>query len=509
MNRLRRILLSTVVASTTLAATAMIAPPAQAANVTISGYVYRDLNNNGVQDVAEPGVAGIRAHSGSGAPTTTTAADGSYTLLIATGSKIRIETGWFRSQCNDMTCPAGPGADNDFEVANQFVQYVVPALDTSNVNVGLVPDWPGAALSIPLVGGVVPANSVDVAARLSTVTTSCSDGDYAICELNDTITLTGQIHNQGTSSLSGIIAQVYIPGGDCLTSLTFDSNSTAPGITAVTNTPSTFTCGTRVVELAFAGTLVPGGVIRVNISGLVSTGPGTPGCFVGAPVAPCSLGEPQGRAWTLRVKQIAQSGDPDSTVSACTNPQDCPTGMHDKRREPDEVDPAGHNVDASLGGTTDFDLKMIYKGHKAPATIHPGDTVSVRAWVQNIGSLLNQANANSTVTMHFPEGTIIVAVQPDHNLLRCVTDLTPPTSEKVTCTYRAPLSPEVAALAITVSIQIPATWTVGVNYRTIACANPVAGQTGELIAPGATCDLTVSPGSTATNNDDFKDFVIS
>ncbi|HEY2792184.1 MAG TPA: hypothetical protein VGJ28_07515, partial [Micromonosporaceae bacterium] len=268
-------------------------------------------------------------------------------------------------------------------------------------------------------------------------------------------------------------------------------------------------CVTGVVALTYTGTLVPGGAIRVTMNGKVVSGPGTPGCVVGAPVAPCTTAEPQGRAWILRVNHITQTGEADTIFNQCTNPQDCPTGIHDKRREPDDTDPAGHNVVSSAGGTTGFDLAMEYHGYKQPATIHPGDTVGVRAWIQNVGLGLNQANSGSTMTLYFPKGTTIVSIPVKDSLFACVTDTTSPSWEKVTCTYKGPLSPEVSAIGLTIMITIPSTWTVGTNYRTVACANPVAGQTGEVNPAGATCDLTTSPGSTSTNNDDFKDFPIS
>ena len=49
--------------------------------------------------------------------------------------------------------------------------------NVSGFNVGLLPDWPGNTSGAPaLQAGQVPANAVDVAARLSWATSTCSDG---------------------------------------------------------------------------------------------------------------------------------------------------------------------------------------------------------------------------------------------------------------------------------------------------------------------------------------------
>src|ERR1051325_1509782 len=100
--------------------TAPIAAPAsQAATVTVSGFVFRDLDNDGVRDPGEPGVPGVRVHrsSGNNLPNAVTGADGSYPLTgVTAGSSgfLVVKTGWLRSQCAKLTCAAGPGPDNDY-----------------------------------------------------------------------------------------------------------------------------------------------------------------------------------------------------------------------------------------------------------------------------------------------------------------------------------------------------------------------------------------------------------
>ena len=51
---------------------------AAASTVTVSGVVFRDLNNNGVRDAGEPGVPGIRVHRNSGAGTPTVTGSGGH-----------------------------------------------------------------------------------------------------------------------------------------------------------------------------------------------------------------------------------------------------------------------------------------------------------------------------------------------------------------------------------------------------------------------------------------------
>ena len=64
----------------------------------------------------------------------------------------------------------------------------------------------------------MPANSVDVAARLSWISSTCSDGRYAVCRPGDTYTVSAQLQNQGTTALTGVKAVLALPQGDQLVS---------------------------------------------------------------------------------------------------------------------------------------------------------------------------------------------------------------------------------------------------------------------------------------------------
>ena len=334
-----------------------------AASITVSGVVYRDLDNDGVRDVGEPGVPGIRVHrsTGDGTPTTTTGADGTYVLpglTPATSGFINVETGWFRSQCAKLTCAGGPGPDNDFTTANAFIKYPLANLTstTSNLNVGLLPDWPGSAAAATVVGGSVPANEVDVAARLSWISSTCPGGGLLICRPGDTYVVRNQIHNQGTTPLTGVTFVLDLPAGDTLASgnptrdVTLVASASPPSVTGIN--VSAWDPTSQSVSVAIAGTIPPGGNAVIQARGLVVGGPGTPGCVAGAPTSACPKGEPQGAPLTLAVTALDQAGDPDSFGPDCLRGQPitrCATGIHDKQVEPDEVDPVGHNVDASVG----------------------------------------------------------------------------------------------------------------------------------------------------------------
>ena len=194
--------------------------------MAVSGTVFYDRNDNGVMDPGEPGIAGVRVRDKNGDQSVVTSATGAYAFPAApTSGYLQVETGWFRSQCppasapTDNTCPAGPGADNTYLVNNQFVQFTLSARGTTRANVGLVPDWPGRSMTIPAaVDGTVPANPVDVAARLSWASGDCAGDGYEICRAGDTFTLVGQVFNQGTTALTGVTARVYVPPGDCVSS---------------------------------------------------------------------------------------------------------------------------------------------------------------------------------------------------------------------------------------------------------------------------------------------------
>ncbi|WP_223623118.1 SdrD B-like domain-containing protein [Microbacterium sp. EST19A] len=134
----RRILVAILAVAATISTTVVVAQPALAADGSVVGTVYQDFNDSGTRDAAsgefggDTGVAGVRVtatdSTGAVRGTTTTAANGAYTLAVtgAATSDVRVEfsplPAGFRS--------ARIGAEN-----GSTVQFV--ALGASNVNLGV------------------------------------------------------------------------------------------------------------------------------------------------------------------------------------------------------------------------------------------------------------------------------------------------------------------------------------------------------------------------------------
>jgi len=495
-------------------ALALPAPLEAATTITVSGVVYRDLDNDGVRDAGEPGVPGVRIHRSNAqlSPTTTTAQDGSYVVSgLAPGSSgfLVVESGWFRSQCAEMTCKAGPGKDNDYQVDNQFIRHPLSTLkaNTTNLDVGVLPDWPGPSAAAPApVGGTVPANRVDVASRLSWVSGTCPGGKHAICRAGDTYVVSGQILNQGTTALTGIRAVFDLPSGDRLATgdpsrdITLLAPATSPSITGLA--VGAVDSATQSVTVDLRGSLPPGGEAKINLDAKVVGGPGTPGCVVGAPTKDCPTKEPQGAQLTFGVTRVDQAGDPDSFGPDCpsgTPITSCPTGIHDKRVEPDQVDPVGHNVDAKLGTSKTYDLagRLVVLDPAGRSSVSPGSSVVLRAWATNTGPAT--ALPGWKLTLVLPKNTKPKA--PDnHSLRKCKTATNSGGYPTVTCTGKGPLAPGVASIAIDVPLVAPTNANQPVTA--VAIVRPASGQGAETVPAGAVPGQpAVDAATTATNND--------
>jgi hypothetical protein len=498
------------------AATALLHVPAgqAAGTVSVSGFVFRDLDNDGVKDAGEPGVPGIRVHkgAGNGLPSTTTASDGSYALTglpAAASGYLRVEAGWLRSQCAQLSCAPGPGPDNDFETANAFLRFPMAQLSatTTNLDVGLLPDWPGSSSSAPApVGGVVPANEVDVAARLSWSKSTCPGASYLICRVGDTYAVSGQIHNQGTSGLTGVMLALRLPGGDQLRTnnpsadIALDRSATSPSVTGIVT--GAVDPVTHSVPVTLVGQIPPGGMARLQINASVVGGPGTPGCVVGAVTSACPKGEPEGAPLTLAVTHIDQAGDPDSFGPDCLAGQPiarCGTGVHDKQVEPDEVDPVGHNVDATVGAPSSYNLTTRTFVLRPAGTTVPGGTVVWRAVAFDEGPATGWTGW--TLTLVLPVGSNPQV--PAANALRtCAKGTTAAGFPFVRCTGKGPLSPGVASIAVDVTASAPLTAQPGDRVVALGYATPASGQAAESTGLGSP---PVSPGvdveASATDND--------
>lgn len=505
--RAARAVIAVGMAAVLLPAAAALAPSTQAAStVTVSGYVFRDLDNDGTRDPGEPGVPGVRIHrsTGDNLPNAVTDADGSYTLTgvkPGTSGYLVVKAGWFRSQCAALTCPAGPGPDNDYETRNAFLQYPLAKItaNTANLDVGLLPDWPGATAAPPApVGGVVAANAVDVAARLSWVTSSCPGGVYNICSVGDTFTVSAQVHNQGTVPLTGITAVLDLPAGDRFATgtpaadVTLATAISSPGITGIV--VSAIDPATQSVAVTLQGELPAGGAAIINGAGRVVGGPGTPGCVVGNVGASCPKGEPQGAPLTFRITGLDQSGDPDSFGPDCPPSRptaQCATGIHDKQVEPDEVDPVGHNVAAGVGGATSYNLtsELWALRPTGTQTAPLGSTVVWRASAANDGPIT--ALPGWKLTVIFPQG--FQPAVPAANAVRsCRKASTSQGYPSVTCTGKGPLSPGARSFAVDIATTTPGS---AGPQTALGYVAPAAGQGAETVGLGST---PASPSADAT-----------
>lgn len=496
-------------------------PGGSAAGVTVSGRVYYDRDNDGRWDPAvDTGLAGIKVTSSNTTDAAVTGADGGYSVALPAKVRfLQVMTGWMRSRCDaSQTCapsakdPAA-GPDNDFGSDNHFIRIARDTFtaDTGGVDVGLLPDWPGAAVPQPTTAAADPQspgrtavahNTVDVAARLSTAQ-DCVEDRFAVCSVGDTVATIAQILNQGRTDLTGVTAKVSLPVGDDYAGApTLDTTSTSDGITGVAVAADPANPRQRVVTLQ--GTLRAGGSARVAIGVTVGpaargSGAGVPGCRPGGgSVAPCSDREPQGRALVFGVTAVDQPGDPDSLFCAARSRLElCSTGVHDKRIEPDEIDPVGHNLPASYGVTAGFDAALRLS-QRAPAEAVPaaGD---VTFWLSVTNSRPGYIQAGSAVTITLPPGFEAIR-QPDttgagtiktglSSLVACRTS-----GLVVRCTVAAPIPGQSTSFTLPVTARVAPGTPAGTRLTVRAGWTPSPSQLGRDARPAdnaATRTVTV------------------
>jgi len=205
--------------------------PAAAAAESVSGYIYRDLNNDGVRDVDEPGLRGVVIRSGP--RSTITDVNGYYVFADVIGTiNLRADAGWFRTQCTasysgpssgsnyTSSCPDpgfGAGGDQDFRVDNQLLTATVASGGTASL--GLTPDWTGSGYS-DYSTQPDDANAVDPALRLSPgyrLPGAQVDCHHFVCRPGETQWSLTQWLNQGTAALKRLRAVVTAAPGSTIT----------------------------------------------------------------------------------------------------------------------------------------------------------------------------------------------------------------------------------------------------------------------------------------------------
>lgn len=154
----------------------VIPPMGESQTYSISGYVFHDVNNNGVFDAGETGLAGVTVTLSTGA-TTTTAADGSYSFTgLAAGTYTVTSgglTGYFATPYSTpvtsrpVTLPESQTGVN-FGLSYETIQGV--AFFDSNKD----GDYQAGE---PLLSGVT------ITLGTGATTTSASDGSYSFTNL--------------------------------------------------------------------------------------------------------------------------------------------------------------------------------------------------------------------------------------------------------------------------------------------------------------------------------------
>lgn len=203
--------------------------PAQAAQAATI-VVYYDLDNDGLRDPGEPGVPDQALSSRS---TALTDARGRARVDVADGARVRLSTGWYRSDCDRVFCDASSSdqMDNDFRVRNQFLLLEQPRAGEA-YHVGLVPDWPGDYEDMPSRFGwndrdgddvlddgepTGRVNEVDVSTRLSwgnAPGAECNrtrEPSDRACRPGDRPRVGFQVMNEGTTRVTGVRGMLEMP----------------------------------------------------------------------------------------------------------------------------------------------------------------------------------------------------------------------------------------------------------------------------------------------------------
>lgn len=372
-----------------------VAPRVQAADNLVQGFVYRDLDNDGVRDVGEPPVPGVVLRSGSRA--TITDADGHYEFTAVTSTlKLRADAAWFRSQCRasysgpshgsayTAHCPdpgSGAGADQAFTVDNQLLTAMAASGETASL--GLTPDWVGDGYT-GFSTDPADATALDPALRLSPgyrMPGAAIDCLNYVCRPGETQWVLAQWLNQGTSPLSKVRGVITAPAGSQITQVTpylghqRSSGQSVKGLTAIdgsTNTPLAIGANgwlsqpTIRLRVSLRGKVMPGSAYlmavayRINVDASFSDGnqDGVPDCSADTghanPGQTCTLAtdfSPGSYITWGAVTHVARGSDEDAAFCPRV-PKACPAlGVHDKTKQGDSNDAGAWKVDSVFAGT--------------------------------------------------------------------------------------------------------------------------------------------------------------
>ncbi|WP_162793711.1 SdrD B-like domain-containing protein [Runella rosea] len=210
---------------------------------SIGDFVWKDLNDNGQQDVGEPGVKNVRVILWTSNGTTpTTAIDTTFTDVNGYYSFTSLVGGTYQVQFDVTSLP-----DTCQLSLNQNVGSDVTDSDANPIT-GLT-----AAVVIDPTKSGIDKDNLTIDAGLTTfdlsLTKSLASGQSGNVAAGDTVTYTLTVKNEGSMTASAIALSDSLPVGMTL----LDSDWTAVGQIATLNT-------------ALAGPLAPGASLSVDIT---------------------------------------------------------------------------------------------------------------------------------------------------------------------------------------------------------------------------------------------------
>jgi hypothetical protein len=353
-----------IVAVLLLAVTPLALPlsPVFAAANTIDGRLYYDQNNNGVQDLGEPGLPDILVSHGYGAgqKTDLTDANGDYAITGTAGSaRVTVHSGWFRSDCNTLNCAVGTAGGNDFTTNNQWITLgAVNGTTGATLNTGLVPDW-GGTYPIP-----TPHTSAetDIATRMTYIS-GCSVAEK-VCAPGDKAKVYLSFFNQGTEPLNDPRFVLDLPVGHSFDETSGWSNPADvynvhyPGANTVT-TLAAFDDAKGTGTYQLDGTIPAGAIASVAFYVDVTS------AAIDSPT-PYATYDPYDKQPFVSILGIDETGDQDSTFcernGTTWRTGDCAIfrqGVHDKTKHLDHTDVTGWSIDNGASYTArSYDLAL-------------------------------------------------------------------------------------------------------------------------------------------------------
>ena len=270
-----------------------------------TGVVYYDANQNGKQDIGEPGLPGVPLYLAAGpdaetpasekSPATCTDVNGHFSLTPPDAHsryQLWVRTGWFRTQCAALRCVIGSAGDNvqtgpEWIYSRNFVSGAKPG----SYMIGLIPDAGQYVKSTRSTAyssyppDLSQAHMVDLAARFTDdESPGCHTTKNGVnCRIGGAITQTLYIGNSGMSPVSGIRGVLQLPYGETHRDLILLSSGSSPRLylSNISVTPALLAAvpGQRqtmanftTITFTLNGTLPPAGIVSLLSKGVLTRG---------------------------------------------------------------------------------------------------------------------------------------------------------------------------------------------------------------------------------------------